>query len=283
MSAPSLEKRITAALSAKDIASAVLVTLIAETEAAIAEANATADAERRKALDPLVSPDPAKARQSMEHAAFERDRQRTVLPRLQRRLNKVSDQEDYDRWVLDFEAVKAMRDGAAEDLSRLFVPFVSQFVSLLHRIEATDGEVRRVTAAKPVYADAANGDGRSLLPVELHARGIADFGRSESITKDLHLPAWETGALPLWPPRRTTAADLAVLTAQIGQQARDPRLSTAAWWKVKEDAERQRTEEAARLKREEAERRAAMPVPAHSDWGERWERETAARAARARP
>jgi hypothetical protein len=38
-----------------------------------------------------------------------------------------------------------------------------------------------------------------------------------------------------------------------------------------------------RLEREEAERRAAMPVPANSDWGEQWEKETAARAARARP
>jgi hypothetical protein len=75
---------------------------------------------------------------------------------------------------------------------------------------------------------------------------------------------------------------LAVLTAQIGQQAGDPRLTTAEWWKVKEDAERQRAEEAARRVREEAERRASMPVPANSDWGEKWEKEAAARAARER-
>jgi hypothetical protein len=283
MSPPSLERRIAAALSAKDIASADLATLIGETEAAIAEADATATAEREKALDPIASPDLAAARAAMDDAQFASRRLKTLLPRLQARFAKVSAQEDYDGWVSDYERVKAMRDAAAEELSRLYVPFVSQFVSLLHRIEATDGEVRRVTAAKPTHADAANGDGRSLLPVELHARGLADFGRSESIMRDLHLPAWEADARPLWPPYRNVAVDLAVLTAQIGERARDPRLSTAEWWKVKEDTERQRAEEAARLEREEAERRASMPVPTHSDWGEQWEKETAARAARTRP
>ena len=128
-------------------------------------------------------------------------------------------------------------------------------------------EARRqpINYAKPVRADAANGDGRSLLPVELHARGLADFGRSESVAKDLHLPAWEADARPLWPLYRNVAVDLAVLTAQIGQQARDPRLTRGDWWKVKEDTERQRAEQVARLEREEAERRASMPVPANSD------------------
>jgi hypothetical protein len=283
MSAHSLEKRITAALSAKDIASADLATLIAETEAAIAEADATATAEREKALDPIASPDLADARAAMDDAQFASRRLKTLLPRLQRRFTKVSDQEAYDRWVSDYERVKAMRDAAAEELSRLYVPFVSQLASLLHRIETVDAEAQRVNDSKPFHATAANGDGRSLLPVELHARGIADLGRSESVLKDLHLPSWEADARPLWPPYRNVAVDLAVLTAQIGQQARDPRLSTGDWWKVREDAERQRAEEAARLEREEAERRASMPVPTHSDWGEKWEREAAARAARARP
>jgi hypothetical protein len=91
-----------------------------------------------------------------------------------------------------------------------------------------------------------------------------------------------TGIVPSLGGRRP-AADLAMMVACMGERGRDPRLTIAEWWKVNEDAERQRAEEAARLKREEAERRAAMPVPANSDWGEKWEREAAARAARTRP
>jgi hypothetical protein len=89
--------------------------------------------------------------------------------------------------------------------------------------------------------------------------------------------------MPIWPPRRTTAADLAVMVAEIGERARDPRLTTGEWWRVQEDDKRQHAEDAARLEREEAERRASMPVPTHSDWGEQWEKEAALRAARARP
>jgi hypothetical protein len=89
-------------------------------------------------------------------------------------------------------------------------------------------------------------------------------------------------------PRAVAAAsdhrrDLAVMVAHMGERASDPRLSTAEWWKVKEDTERQRAEEVARLEREKAERRARQPVPANSDWGEQWEKEAAHRAARARP
>jgi hypothetical protein len=150
--------------------------------------------------------------------------------------------------------------------------------------QAIDADCRRVNHSKPVYADSANGDGKSLREVELVARGIAGFGHSESILKDLHLPAWESGVRPLWPPRRTTAADLAVMVARMGERAGDPRLTTAEWWRVPDDAERQRAEEAERAKREEAERRASMPVPAHSDWGEQqWEKEATDRRARARP
>jgi hypothetical protein len=151
------------------------------------------------------------------------------------------------------------------------------------RIEKIDAEAQRVNDSKPFHVAAANGDGKWLQPVELHARGIANFGHSQSIANDLRLPAWEAGAPPIWPPRRTTAADLAVMVAQMGERARDPRLYTDEWWRVQVDAERQRAEEAARCEREETERRAAMPVPTHSDWGEQWEKEAAARAARARP
>ena len=79
MSTPSLEKRIAAALMGNDATSADLATLSADTEAAIIQAEATAEAERAKALDPVVSPDASKAREAMQAAEFSRDRLRTVL------------------------------------------------------------------------------------------------------------------------------------------------------------------------------------------------------------
>jgi hypothetical protein len=52
---PTLEQNIATALTAAEISSADLETLLAETEAAIVAADATAAVEREKALDPLAS------------------------------------------------------------------------------------------------------------------------------------------------------------------------------------------------------------------------------------
>jgi hypothetical protein len=106
-----LERRIAAALTS-DIPSADIAALVAETEAAISQVEAAAEAEREMALDPLASPDAAKARTAMEDAAFTRDRLRTVLPRLQERLQQVQAAEYAARWEADFEEVgTTQRDG----------------------------------------------------------------------------------------------------------------------------------------------------------------------------
>src|SRR6516165_10425520 len=112
MNTPVLEKRIAAALS-NDTTSADLASLIAETEAAISEAEATAEAERAKGLDLLASPDAAKARTAMEDAAFTRDRLRTVLPRLRDRLREVQATEYAAAWEPEFKLVEAQRNELA--------------------------------------------------------------------------------------------------------------------------------------------------------------------------
>jgi hypothetical protein len=77
-----LEKRITTALAA-DTTSSDLATLIQETEAGIVAADAAA--ERERAFDPALSPDPGEARAAMENATFAANRLRMLLPRLQKK------------------------------------------------------------------------------------------------------------------------------------------------------------------------------------------------------
>jgi hypothetical protein len=254
MSDLSLEERIAAAL-VDDITSPDLATLIAETEAAIVEATATAEAERTKALDLLASPDATSARQAMQAAEFARDRLQAALPRLQDRYYEVIKAEEFARWLPRQEAVKARRDALAAELRDRYIPFVNEFVSLLLEIEEADREVRSVNEAAP--RDGATG--MYLYSVEEEARGPDYSGGSwRSILKDLRLPSWERSSVPLWPPHRPI--DPALFTPGLG----DPRLYTGDWWQVwQERATAQQEQEA----REAAEREAKALENYH---GPRW-------------
>jgi hypothetical protein len=112
-----LEQQIASALSS-DTTSDVIAHLITEVETAIIAADKAAEAERDKALDPLASPDPVKARAAMEDATFTRDRLRTVLPRLQQRFSEVKariEEVDHEAKCVNsekpFDAKEANGDG----------------------------------------------------------------------------------------------------------------------------------------------------------------------------
>src|SRR5450759_5624093 len=135
-----LEERIATVLSA-DTASDVVAILIAEVETAIIAADKAAAMEREKALDPLASPDAAKARASMEDAAFTRDRLRTVLPRLQARLQQIQAAEYAARWEADFEQVEGRRNELVQEYAATYPRLVAQLVDLFERIEVADKEV----------------------------------------------------------------------------------------------------------------------------------------------
>jgi hypothetical protein len=198
-----LEQRIAAALADNDIASSDLAALITEVEVAVAAADEAAITAREQALDPIVMPDPAKARVAMEAAAFNRDRLRTVLPRLQQHFRKVCSREEYSHWVAQYEQTKAKRDAAAEELRTIYPEIVTKLTDLLLRIEVIDREVERVRSAKPFDAKEANGDGRWLLETELTARGLDHFGVHDlKILKDLALPSFTEAAKLVWPPHR---------------------------------------------------------------------------------
>lgn len=252
-----LEKRITAALVSA-ITSADLVALIEETETAIVAADAAATAERKRALDPLVSPDPVAARATMEDAAFTRDRLNTVLPRLRQRLDEVAATEYAAEWEPEFERVKARRDELARECAELYPTITDQLVDLFKRIAECDGEISRVNGAAP------SGEHRRLLEVELHARDLDAFTRDEpSIITEVKLRDWGDSARMLWPPPRTL--DQSMFAPVVSG---DPRLYTGRWHEVwEEQAAAAREQE----EREAAEREAEIRARPGVRW---WERPT---------
>jgi hypothetical protein len=203
MAMATLEQKIASALADDSITSTVLAELITEVEIGIVAADKAAEEEREKALDPIASPDAVKARTALADAEFRRDRLRNVLPRLQQRFSEVEAHERYERWVVDYEQVKAEHDGLVQELRETYPAIEEKLTELLLRIETGDREAKRVNSEKPFDAKEANGDGRWLLETELVARGLDHFRIHDlQIMRDLKLPQFEAGAQLAWPPHR---------------------------------------------------------------------------------
>jgi hypothetical protein len=160
-----IERRIAKALANNAIASADLTALIRETELAIAAADTSAEEERTKALDPVLSPDPKAARAAMEHAAFTRDRLRTVLPRLREHYSRREAQEEREQWRAKAAAMAAERDALATEFAEVYPRAVAELVDLMKRTDALEKQIKRLNNAAP------SGEGH-LLSVELTARGL---------------------------------------------------------------------------------------------------------------
>jgi hypothetical protein len=191
-----LEEQIATALS-EEIASGDVEALITETEAAIAAADATAERERVRALDPIASPDPVKARAAMEDAAFTRDRLRTALPRLQARLKVMEAAEYLARWEPDYKRVEAQRDALAAEMREVYPAAVAQLADLFQRMAQCDRECSRIDRSAP------DSEHRRLLGVELTARGVEGLLQPDVyIAEMLRLPFFwrDSGPIYAWPP-----------------------------------------------------------------------------------
>jgi hypothetical protein len=236
--APSLEQKISSALTDDNIASGDLESLISEVETAIVAGDQVAEAEHRKALDPALSPDISKARQSMEDAKFAAARLRTLLPRLQKRFGKVQAREHLAQWQAGYEALKIKRDELATELCQIYPPAAAKITDLFHRIAANDAALSVLHQQRPA------GVGLHLHSAELVARGLDGFTRDEpSIANGLKLPDWEHGAQMTWPPPPQRIDPTLLMPVRHG----DPRLYTDRWYEV---CEEQRAAEEARQKRE---------------------------------
>jgi hypothetical protein len=244
MTKPTLEQKIAAALGDGQITSADLQKLISETEQALAEAEATAQAERKKALDPIASPDFEKAEQSVWSAQLWRERMRSSLSQLCQRLANVEAAETSTRSEARHDAAKVKRDALAKEFAELYPKLTAQLCDLFHRASASDRECSHINREAPA------GEHRRLRGVELTARGLDSFGISAPpVTETMKLPGWTQSDRMIWPPPEVP---LAVLVAESMRPPDDPRFGPN-WGAAREqDMARRAATEARWAKEEEA-------------------------------
>jgi hypothetical protein len=177
---PSLEQRITAALTDDSLTSEALGDLLDATEAGIAEAEENVENARDQALDPSRSPDISVARRAMDDAELAARRLRSLLPKLTQRHQQVLGQETYNVWLTTFNAVAAKHAAAVAKLTEVANQF-PRLVEVLAHVREVDAEVRNVMQHKPHHLNAANADGKELPTVECAAREVSHIAPEFSL------------------------------------------------------------------------------------------------------
>jgi hypothetical protein len=244
----SLEQRTASALGNAAISSVDLADLIPQTEAALTTAEAKAKAERERALDPIASPDAAEAERAAWVAELNQDRLRSSLFRLQQRLVEVETAEHAAQWQATYEEVEAERDALTKEFSEKYRKFTNELCDLFRRVMEVDEECSRINS------QAAAGEHRRLLGVELTARGLKNFGISDaSIMETVRLPNWTNSDQMAWPPPRTP---LAALVAAAMTPPHDLRY-TGDWAAAREQDKSRRAAAETRWGEEEAARQEA--------------------------
>jgi hypothetical protein len=207
-----LEHRVAKSLTDANVTSSELADLFGELQAAITDADKAVEEERKKALDPVASPNAKAAREAMQSAEFARDRLRTLQPRLQARFIKVQRVEKKAAWVREYDALAPRVAAQAEKLKAVYLKLVPELVDILTEARELNAEVRRVSSAKPFPESGEGDDGRHLYEVELLARGYSDLGQQGlSLDRDMVLPNFAEPTEKAWPPHETP---LAVQVAQ---------------------------------------------------------------------
>jgi hypothetical protein len=222
--------------------------MIPETEAALTAAEAAAQAERQKSLDPIASADTAEAEKVVWAAEFRRDRLRAALSRLRQRHDEVQAAEYAARRQVNYDTVKAKRDDLAKELAEYYPSLVDRFCDLFCRVKEVDQECARINS------EAAAGEHRYLLGVELTARGLQNFSISNpSIMETVRLPNWEHSDHMDWPPPKIP---LGALVAAAMAPPHDLRFS-ADWAAARQKDLARRAATETRRAEEEAARQVA--------------------------
>jgi hypothetical protein len=244
-----LEQRISTVLADPQVTSTDLMELIDEASLAVTTAEEAARAEYERALDPIASPDAAKAKRSIWAAEFSRDRLRAFLSRLWARLDEIETAEKAARWDADYAAIEAKRDALAKEFAETYPKVTEQLCDLFSRARAVDQECSRLNS------EALSGEHRRLLGVELTARKLGSFTRNNhSLMDAVKLPDWADSDRMVWPPPQAPLA--AILAASMAPPP-DARF-TANWAAAREkDVARRAAVEARWAKDEEARQEAS--------------------------
>ena len=111
----------------------------------MASASKQAEQARNRALDPTLSGSELKdARNSMDDAAFKRDRLQAALGKLRERLAQLKDQEENARRQVVYDKAEAVRDELANELADLYPAFAQKLVELLARVVINDREIDHI-------------------------------------------------------------------------------------------------------------------------------------------
>jgi len=226
MSNKTIEVRIADALK-NDTTAADLAALLVEVEQALATAEQDAAATSKAAMDVTITPDPDRARASIELATLVVGRLQTALSHLQSRYQEAEASEFLSRWQADRDRVEVRRDKAAAEFSKSR-ELIERLAAIFSNAEAVDRDVSRINISAP------SGQ-RHLQQVELIARSLASFNSSDrSIAASTTLLGFD--GKTAWPPRQQ---GLGVAMAQaMVTSAHDARYSDN--WHGAADAQQRR-------------------------------------------
>lgn len=206
-----IDQRIGSALATDaDVTAIDLAALIVEVEHTLVEAEQNAAATRKVAMDVIATPDPNKARASIEMATLTVDRLKTALSQLQSHYAERDAEEYAARWSADYATMLSQRDKLAKEFGEVYPEFQNRLIDLLQRIAACDRSI------SDLHGKAPNGEHRRISTVEQHARQRTN----PSIAKLLQLPDWGSTGMA-WPPKSSLAA---AMFAPV--PAHDPRYSS---------------------------------------------------------
>jgi hypothetical protein len=187
-----LEQRVVSALTDDTLASNTLASLLDEVTTSIEIAVNDAKVAERIALDPLQSPDLAKARAVMEDAKFRAERLRSLLPRLQDRLDEVVGKEAEAAWSAAYDKFRPERDAFEEELRTTYAECINRLLPLLQRLASVNAEANRINAMRPSrpYGYYAVGD---------NVHGTGRWMQQVKQIENLTLPDPNKPNEPLWP------------------------------------------------------------------------------------
>ena len=240
-----IEERITHAMI-EETASAEVLVLLEQLEAAIEQHGRAAAAAHDSAMN--LTSDPDVAEKTWRSAELKRDRLKGALPRLEARYHALKEAEDLGVWRLKYFAVKNDAYAIAKQFNEQIPQLFGAIADLFQRMAEVDKSINALNSTAPPAAH------ERLLSTELTARNIQGFGGSKSVVATTVLPDLKDPNRAIWPPPQP---NMAASMAQAFMPAFDKRFSARWHEAATEEDQRRRQIQADRVAQEEEETRKA--------------------------